>query len=146
MAQIRNGRLAGGRQPKGPAAVLYTVPAGFGAIVKFIGATPLASLAWDVTIGVVDASHSAVVWLILQNANASTTVIWNQWVALDAGDFIQGASTAVDFNFFIAGAELPYLSTIHAGTAADAGPVAAPPVFAAPTGGAVLYLPATPPA
>lgn len=140
MAQIRNGKLAAGRITKGGGAIAYQVPVGFGAIVKFVGMTPLESLAWDATIGVVGANEGVVVWLVLQQAQASTTVIWNQWVALDAGDYIQMGSNAVDFNFYISGAELPYLSTLGAAAAAGAVVDQVPP-FEPPADGGVLYVP-----
>ena len=104
---VRNHRLAAGRLVANTPTNLYLPPAGFTAIVKFVGLSPVAAGTWGYQLGLYAVPEGAVVNLAYLPSTTDLVATWEGWTVLNAGDALFAQASLADAYYWVAGALLP---------------------------------------
>lgn len=97
-----------GIAPGTGSSVVYTVPQGFGLILKSVGIQPQTGVAYSVT-GYMEASGGSVGTVLFQQSPAANVSYWWEgWLVLNGGDTFNLIAASSAVSYWISGALLPF--------------------------------------
>lgn len=109
---IRNGCVARGVAPAATTVTIYTVPSGFGLLLKAAHAQNQSGNAAAVNVTMLDRSGTVQIPIITASIPAWSHGEWSGWTALNELDYLVIHSDQAGTNYWLAGAVLPFAGGI----------------------------------